>query len=315
MKSGIITKMVLTLMVGAGSLACMAQEVKTYEFARRGNDTLFVDVYTPPAMRHDSACIIYIFGGGFIGGSRNEEANVSYCQKLAEAGFTVAAIDYRLGLKGVTKVNVFHTEVLENAIHIAVEDTYSATIFMLNNADKFKISKDKIILCGSSAGAMTALQSDYHRANGDNNFIDALPTGFRYAGIVAFSGAIFSREGKIKWRQDTPAPTLMFHGTEDRLVTYNKIQFFRMGLFGANALAKRFEKYDYPYFVFRVLDHGHDVAVMMEPEIEQTIWFIDNYITNGRNLQIDQTFCDADAETYNFSSFRPNDLYNPKDKE
>jgi len=33
-----------------------------------------------------------------------------------------------------------------------------------------------------------------------------LPDGFRYAGVIAFSGAIFSRRG-LNYRYDTPAPT------------------------------------------------------------------------------------------------------------
>ena len=63
-----------------------------------------------------------------------------------------------------------------------------------------------------------------------------LPDGFRYAGVIAFSGAIFSRRG-LNYRYDTPAPTFFLHGTADRLVPYRQIKLLNIGFYGSDRVA------------------------------------------------------------------------------
>ena len=49
-----------------------------------------------------------------------------------------------------------------------------------------------------------------------------LPQDFNYAGVMSFSGAILSREGKVDFKSET-CPVLMLHGTADALVPYKQI--------------------------------------------------------------------------------------------
>ena len=86
-----------------------------------------------------------------------------------------------------------------------------------------------------------------------------LPDGFRYAGVIAFSGAIFSRRG-LSYKYDTPAPTFFLHGTADRLVPYRQIQLFNIGFFGSDRVAGRFKKEHYTHKILRFTDEGHTVA-------------------------------------------------------
>jgi dipeptidyl aminopeptidase/acylaminoacyl peptidase len=282
--------------------------IKNYVFAERDTVTLSMDLYTPDNVTEKNPVIVFVFGGGFIAGSKSEELNVNYCRNLAERGFTVAAIDYRLGLKGV-KGGIFKLiKPLEHAIQLAVEDLYSAVNFLLQHADEFKIDKNKVILNGSSAGAITVLQADYELCN-ENGLAKILPADFKFAGVISFAGAIFSREGKITYK-NPPAPTFLFHGANDKLVFYNKMQIFKLGFFGSNAIAKRFEKFDYPYCIYRYRDMGHDIAIYpMTRNIDNIVWFIERYVDKKEPLRIDATIKDENLAPINIGSFTPADLY------
>ncbi len=271
--------------------------VENYVFAERDTSVLSMDIYLPDDLKEKNTTIIFIFGGGFFAGSKKDPRNVTYCDTLAAQGFIVAAIDYRLGLKG-KKMNAFNfLKSVHHAIDVAVEDLYSATNFLVAHASEFKIDTSMIIVNGSSAGAITALQADYELAN-RSDISTALPANFRYAGIISFSGAMLSYEGKPDYK-NPPAPTLFFHGTKDRLVEYNKIQVFWMGLFGSNALAKRFDKFNYPYYIYRYRDLGHEVAALpMERNIPDILFFINEFVSKKHPLKIDLNIKDGDLKPH-----------------
>ena len=54
---------------------------------------------------------------------------------MTDNGYRVIAIDYRLGLKGTRSVGIAQVDLLDNAIHIAVEDLFSATNYIIENAE------------------------------------------------------------------------------------------------------------------------------------------------------------------------------------
>lgn len=278
----------------------------TYPFAERKDGTLYLDLYQPNS-NANGYCIIYVFGGGFKTGARDSKENVSYCQKLVEIGYTVAAIDYRLGLKEVTKMGITHIKTLENAITIAVEDLYAATKYLIDNGEKMKIDRNKMIILGTSAGAITVLEAEYKLAN-NQEIAKCLPQDFNYAGVVSFSGAIFSREGKIDYKR-TPAPTLMYHGTADKLVTYKKIQLFNIGFFGTSEIVKRFQKFEYPYQAYHFDELGHEVAGHLELNIATTDRFIQEYISGKNRNQIDSYVDNLDYQVPWYSKISPRKLY------
>ena len=137
----------------------------------------------------------------------------------------MATIDYRLGLKDVKKMGIAQVDVLENAINMAVEDLCAATRYLVDNAEALGIDPRKLILCGSSAGAITVLQTEWAHSNGAA-CTQALPSDFRYAGVVSFAGAVLSRSGAIRYGRE-PAPTLFLHGTADKIVEYKHIHLLR----------------------------------------------------------------------------------------
>lgn len=296
-------KLILSVLLFVFGLAGFGQTMQTYPYAERDTLQLYLDFYTPAQVHDSTICVVYVFGGGFIGGHRDGKFEKAYFQQLVDEGFQVAAIDYRLGLKGVKKLGVTHTEPLENAINMAAEDAISAIAFLLENADSLKVNKDWIMMVGSSAGAITSLQTDYAMCNGLLN-VDMLPDDFRLAGVVAYAGAIFSTEGKVTYRNREPAPTMMFHGTKDNLVSYKGISFFNVGFFGTDALAKRFEKFGYPYFAKRFEDYGHSIAAAGPFTVDDLMWFVRHYVYGKQRLQVDGIYRELDK-----SKMPKNDIY------
>ncbi len=278
-------------------------------FATRDTCTLSMDIYFPKDDKEKHPCVLFVYGGGFIQNNQKEASVRRYCRRLANAGFVAVATDYRLGLKGVKNSSLMTmADNLDRAIQLSTEDLFSAVEYLITYADELCIDPSQIILAGSSAGAITVLQADYELGN-RTQLAAAMPADFRFAGVISFSGAIFSRKGKCKWTVQPPAPTLFLHGTSDELVTYNKIQVFNLGFFGTNQLVERFEKFDYPYMCIRFENRYHEVAAFMNGFFNQTVGFIEQFVFNKKNWQVDVTFTDPDFDLAKPWAFTPKDLY------
>ena len=298
-----LTLLLLLLFAGIGGFS---QTMQTYQYAERDTLQLYLDFYTPAQVHDSTICVVYVFGGGFIGGHRDGNFEKAYFKQLVDEGFQVAAIDYRLGLKGVTNLSVTHYQPLETAIDMATEDAISAIAYLLEHAKELKINKDWIMMVGSSAGAITSLHTDYALCNGTLNS-NILPEDFHLAGVVAYAGAIFSSKGKVQYYNHAPAPTMFFHGMEDGLVPYNKIEFFNVGFYGTNSLVKRFEKFGYPYFARRFEGYGHMIAIAGPATVDDLLWFCRHYVYGKEQLQLDGTYRQLDL-----SKMPKNDVYSLK---
>ena len=88
----------------ACSLAVTAQTKQTFQYAQR-DSALFLDVWTPANPRPDSACVVALFGGGFVIGNRDDEYLPAYLCKLAES-----VLDNKEFAKGEKKVPLFPEE-------------------------------------------------------------------------------------------------------------------------------------------------------------------------------------------------------------
>ena len=268
----------------------------TYVYAVRDSSQLGLDVYSKTANAADSArpCVIFVFGGAFVGGHRDDTIYTPYFHSLAAHRYTVLSISYRLGLKGISHLSKFNTAPLRRAIDMAVEDTYDATAWAITHAALLGIDTAKIILCGSSSGAITALEAGFYKRN-QKPIASTLPANFEYAGILAFSGAILSYDGSLKY-QSPPAPTMFFHGTADKIVPYNKIRFFNKGFYGSSSIANTFSKNNYPFFIYREKGLGHEVAVLpMYKNIPDILDFLDKFVMRHERLQIDLEYNDMEA--------------------
>lgn len=272
----------------------------TYMFAQRDTCELFLDVYNPAPGSitaldgNEKPTIIFMFGGGFIEGRRDDPFYTPWYKKMTDNGYRVIAIDYRLGLKGTDKVGIAQVNALDHAIHIAVEDLFSATRYIADNAEELDIDPSNIVISGSSAGAITVMQAEYELCNG-TGYAEILPEGFRYAGVMSFAGGILSRNGGLKYKE-TPAPTLMLHGTDDKLVNYRQIRFFNLGFFGSSKIAARFARSGYNYNILRFEGCGHEIASIMDDSTAYQFAFLETNVMAGEKYIVDTSINDPSIE-------------------
>lgn len=276
---------------------------ETCLYAVKDQDSLFLDKYSPIAgagkllfERNQKPAVVFVFGGGFFTGKRDEPRYIGYFEWLVENGFTVFSIDYRLGLKPladqVAKTGHFPKMsppemigLLFNSVNIAVEDLYTATNYILSQSADFNINPNLIVSCGSSAGAITVLTGEYYKTNNTvarkYALSDVLPADFNYAGVISFAGAIPQKRGKIKW--DTiPAPIQMFHGNADCNVPYNKVKTLLGSFYGSEIIAKQLNKIGAPHYFLTVDNATHVVATSaMDDYRDEILYFLNNNVING----------------------------------
>ena len=289
----------IALLIGC---CAIAQEhispAATYLYEKRDTCDLFLDIYYPSEGSDTQIdgkkkpTSVFMFGGGFITGERDNESYNKWFRQLTENGYGVVSIDYRLGLKGSSKVGVAQANMLDKAIHMAVEDLFSATNFLIDNASELHIDPANLVICGSSAGAITVMQAEYEIAT-QTAWSKVLPAKFNYAGVMSFAGAIFSREGKVDFKT-TPCPTMMLHGTADAIVPYTQIAIFNLGFFGGGKLVERFKKYDLNYNMYHFIDYGHEIAGSMDSTLDLQIKFLENNVMKGKKRIAEAWISDPD---------------------
>lgn len=279
----------LTGLIILSNVYGFSQIKQTFTYSTKDTQTLKLDVYSNQDLHVKKTSIIFLFGGGFVKGNRDDSFYLPYFKKLVENNYKVISIDYRLGLKGEKWPTVFNTSVLKNAISYAVTDLYDATAYLIANAKEIGIDTSMVMLSGSSAGAVTILQADWEKRN-NSSITKPLPNNFQYKGVIAFAGSILSYSGKPKYKTP-PAPTMMFHGTNDKVVVYNKIKLFNRGMFGSRYLASYFKKQKYPYYFQLVNNMGHEIAgTPMYDNQNEILWFIRTYIEQKKPYQIEVDF-------------------------
>lgn len=262
----------------------------TVQFAVKDSIPLMMDIYEPENGK-DAATVIFMFGGGFKGGRRNGFSETAWCSTLCRNGIRAVAIDYRLGLKDMHKINLKSVGLLHNAITLAVEDLYSATAYLIDNCEAMGIDTSRLVLAGSSAGALSVLQAEYEICN-SHDIAGVLPPDFNYAGVMSFSGAVFTRDGRLRYRDKAPCPHMMLHGTADHIVLYRGVKVFRQNFTGTHRIAKVFFKNGYPCVIMRFQDNGHEVAGAYNTLSDDCIDFIRKYVIDGSTAWSDALMAD-----------------------
>ena len=277
-----------------------------YMFAQRDTCQLFMSVYDPSPESQTTLdgkakpTILFSFGGGFIMGNRNSREYLPWFRRFCDNGYRVITIDYRLGLKGKGNVGITQVGTIYDAIETGVEDLYTATAYIIDNAEALGMDPSNIVISGSSAGAIMSLQAEWHLCNGTGHS-GLLPKGFRYAGVMAFSGAILSRQGKIRYAK-APCPVLFFHGTSDGIVAYNKITLFKNRFEGAGSLSKIFEKQGYNYNIYRYVGNNHEIAVAFLKTFPEQLRFLEENVMGGKKRIVDASISDPSIKVWKINS-------------
>jgi acetyl esterase/lipase len=115
-----------------------------------GADTT-LDVFTPAEGTDARATVVWIHGGAWISGDKRDVA--PYLRILATEGYTTVGVNYSIA-----------PEVIYPA---AVEQVNDALAYLLENAEKYRIDPERIIVAGDSAGAQIASQIAVLTTNDD----------------------------------------------------------------------------------------------------------------------------------------------------
>lgn len=239
-------------------------KMDTYTYAFKDNQSLDMDIFTPALDNQvNRPLILYMHGGGFSGGARNEPGIHEFCKRLARHGYVAVTMSYRLTRAGtatgfgcdcpaVDKLNTFYE---------AVEDIQDATFFLIKNRDKFGIDPHLIILSGSSAGAEAVLNAAYQPPS-----CYGLESGpVSYAGVISMAGAI---PDTSRIYEESAIPSLLFHGTCDDLVPYaseshhycKPDQPGYLVLHGAYTIAQKLKTTNTPYWLYTFCNAAHEIA-------------------------------------------------------
>lgn len=294
---------------------------ETYTFAIKGQDTLLLDVITDPSI-HTTAkrpVMIYMFGGAWEAGNR--EAGYSELADIlpyfARKGYVAVAFSYRLQFLRERKRGLFEDksicdyvrngqleaphiwESLNHSIRVAIEDLFDATSFIVKNADKWNADTSRVIVSGSSAGAISPLTAENLLCNGDVLAREHLPEGFRYACIMPFAGGVWKNgTGTLEWKT-RPCPVMMFHGTDDGLVPYETetLPQVKASRYGPRDIARQLRDMQVPYALYTVEDGDHSVC--LSPIIfhkDEMLDFIKRVLIDKEQVGIEVTERDYDAK-------------------
>ncbi|MRX47180.1 alpha/beta hydrolase [Pedobacter puniceum] len=176
-----------------------------------------LDLYLPKSKADKISYPIFFFihGGGFTGGDKNVK---DICTKMVNKGFAVVSINYRLTLKykkapgsscsanmaeGLPKNGQFHP-LLQTAINNASQDAAMALTWVKENAIKYNLDINKLVVSGGSAGSMTAL----HLAYVSKQKIIPIKAVINLWGGLENASVI---------KKDAP-PLLTYHGDKDDII-------------------------------------------------------------------------------------------------
>ena len=163
--------------------------------------------------------IIWMHGGGFKFGTKEAKGVQLWSKTFAQRGYVCADINYRLSKKNP----LFHFDELLKSGYYAVQDAKLAISYFRENAARYHIDPDKIILAGNSAGGMIALQAAYSSneelakmagVTDDPAVLNHPDERAKVAAVINLWGAIYN----LSWLKNAKVPIIGVLGSKDSLV-------------------------------------------------------------------------------------------------
>lgn len=243
------------------------------------NVPLALDVYRPVGDTLSlRPLMLFVHGGSFIGGVRNDPFMRDLCISFAQKGFVTATVSYRLGidLNNFTNLNI---EFIKATLR-SMQDVKGAIRFMYQsvaqNGNPYGIDTSKILLGGYSAGSISsihvALLKDTTNATqlvrDLLREVGGLEGNSGNAGYSSQVAGLFNMAGAVV---DTllvgtgALPSIHIHGTADQVVPYGRGYASNSGfpiveVFGSSLLHLRLENQGAQSQMVTLPGVGHDIV-------------------------------------------------------
>ncbi|MFD2163127.1 alpha/beta fold hydrolase [Paradesertivirga mongoliensis] len=216
-----------------------------------GNWTWKMDLYVPKEGAGDRPLLIFIHGGGWVHGKKEQERDFGM---FFEKNFVIANIEYRVANQAVAPA--------------AIEDSRCALHYLVREAGKLRIDRKKIVLMGISAGAHLALMTAFtsHDPVFARDCAAAKKRKFRIAAVIDWSGPsdlnqwdVIRKPGKasrdwlggrendtsfvnflspVSYIRAKSPPVLIAHGEKDRTVPFEQSSILYSALKNAGVFAE-----------------------------------------------------------------------------
>lgn len=238
-----------------------------------GGENLALDLYTPENLTGPVPGVIFIHGGGWRSGKRQDYK--FYTTRFAKHGYVVATVTYRLREAG--------------AFPNCVEDVKCAVRWMRANAEKLNVDPNRIAVIGGSAGGHLSMMAGYSsdvaefEGTGGNAGVSSavqavidiygpadftLPANRDHPLLTGFLQGTYE-EIPDKFVKASPAtyldpkdpPTLIIHGTIDSLVPVEQ----------SDKLAEKLTELGIMHWYDRIdgWPHAMDIANPVNQRVEQ----------------------------------------------
>jgi len=256
------------------------KELKNIEYKNIGGKSLQLDMYIPDGLNKPVPLLVLIHGGAWRSGKRSDY--LVYLVDFAKRGYITASVSYRL--------------LADSCYPACVEDLRDALKWLVKSAGVYGYDPDRIALIGGSAGGHLAMLTGYgwHKPGDEErdgvtqhikaviDFYGPYDMATRYARNHRFVKTFITHpydETPALYLQSSPKfylgsnapPTLIFHGTADRLVPVSQ----------SDSLARRLEKLKVPFDYCRIpgWPHGMDVVERVNRYAQKRMTlFLDNYL-------------------------------------
>jgi len=203
------------------------EEIKNIEYKNVEGKSLQLDIYRPKNLTETVPLLVFIHGGAWKGGERSDY--LVYLVDFAKRGYVTATVSYRL--------------LADSVWPACAEDIKDALKWFFENGNTYGYDPDRIALVGGSAGGHLAMLGGYgwgkteeandsiesHRVKAVVDIYGPADLTTEYARNHPLVTALIARsydESPELYREASPVsyldkndpPTLILHGTSDRLV-------------------------------------------------------------------------------------------------
>lgn len=262
---------------------------QTKVYIEKDGENLELDIYLP---KNDTMqkrpLIIFMHGGGFSGGSRENKDEVAFAKSAAKKGYVAVQISYRLTRKDQSFGCDYEAAGKIETFQMAAEDFMDAVNFMVENQEEFKIDPSKIIAGGSSAGAEAVLNAVYNEPlmfKDYSNYKD-----LNFSGVFSLAGAVVDSRYIT---EENAIRGVFFHGTEDNLVPYatgphhwcdpNNPGYLILD--GSKTIVQKLKKLESSFLLYSFEGGKHEHAQMPFDDLPKVFRFFKDVFLNGEQQQ------------------------------